>query len=94
MQEKTKQVHVIIIGFEIHISDTISNKGNSCGQACVRACVRVCVKFLTLCLASHLDLTWHLAYLTLRTLCMLHLLAMFQPWLHMLTITCNMKSVP
>lgn len=41
MQKKTKQVHVIIIGFEIHISDTFSNKENSCGQAYV--CVFLCV---------------------------------------------------
>jgi hypothetical protein len=39
---QTKQIHVIIIGFEIHISDTISNKENSCGQACVCVCVCVC----------------------------------------------------
>jgi len=41
VQEKTKQVYVIIVGFEIHIFDTMSNKENSCGQAYV--CVCVCV---------------------------------------------------
>lgn len=42
MQEK-KWVHVIIIGFEIHISDTISNKENSCGQGRMCVCAHVCM---------------------------------------------------